>query len=335
MTNVIVGIVFGGNSTEHNESIRAARILYEHAIKSKLDTKYEFEYFYLSRDNKWGGPRQSFRVLINNKEEDCDDYDRMTELSQIDVVYSTIMGTCGENGNIQGVCDLLDIPIIGCDILASSLCLNKHISKLLAERIDIPTVNYLYVHRKEDVYQIVKNIEDSIQFPCFVKPTNLGTCAFVFRANDAKDFIRKWTKTVGKNYRSSNYLIEKFIPNKEVRVFIHEDLDGKLHINDGYVTELKERALDVGGSLFNHLDNNLSKEIRDKIARYAIRIFRVFEMKDYARIDFFVDTHNNKIYFNEANTQPMISTYNIKLMKKDGYSYSYFVDTMIRRNLNL
>lgn len=335
MTKIIVAIVFGGNSTEHRESIRAAKMLYEHAIKSRLDTKYEFEYFYLSKSNKWAGPRQSFRVLLSCESEDCDNFDRMIDLSQVDCIYSTMMGNSGENGNIQGLADLLGTPIIGCDIKASSICLDKHLSKLLAERIGVPTVEYLCVNRNDDVNELVENIEKNIQFPCFVKPTNLGTCAFAFRANSPKEFIRKWTKTVEKNDRSSTYLIEKFIFNTEIRVFIYEDLDGKLCLNDQYVTELKEKALDVGGSLFNHLDNKFSDEIRDQIAKYAIRIFRVLGMKDYSRIDFFIDNRTQQIYFNESNTQPFISTYTIKLMRRDGYTYAYFIDTMIRRNLNL
>jgi D-alanine-D-alanine ligase len=330
---ITIGIVYGGNTSEHRETIRAAKILYEHAIKSKLDTKYNFEYFYLSRTNKWAGSKQSFRILLNGESEECDGYDRMLELSQVDVVYNLMMGTSGECGNIQGLCDILDVPIIGCGISASSLALDKRLSKMLAERINIPTVDCIYIDRDDSINEILERVEKKIEFPCFVKPTNLGTCSFVFKANNIKEFIKKWKNAVNNNHRSSTYIIEKFIPNVEVRVFIHEDLDGKIHANDKYVTELKEKALQTGGGLFDHLDNNLSDETRRKIKEYAVKIFRTFGMKDYSRIDFFVDLRDHNIYFNESNTQPFLSTYNIKLMKRDGYTYAYFLDIMIRRNL--
>ena len=330
---ITVAIIFGGSSTEHTESIRAARILYDHAIKDRLDSKYIFEYFYLTRSNQWAGPRQSFRVLLNGKSEECNGFDRMLELARADVIYSTTMGTCGENGNLPGLADLLDKPIIGCSILASSLALDKRLSKVIADRINIPTVDCVYVDRREDARELVERVGKKIGFPCFVKPVNLGTCAFVFRANNASEFINKWNKTVEKNRRSETYLIEKFIPNIEVRVFLREDLRGRLYTNDEYVTELKEKALEVGGGLFDHKDNNLPNDIREQICKYAVRIFRFFDMKDYARIDFFVDQNTHEIYFNEANTQPFLSTYNIKLMEKDGISYAEFLDTMIRRNL--
>jgi D-alanine-D-alanine ligase len=331
---IIVGIVFGGSSTEHNESIRAAKTLYDNAIKSKLDTKYTFEYFYLDRKNRWAGPEKSFRVLITEKEDECRDFDRMLDLSDVDVIYSTLMGTCGENGNIMGVADILNVQIIGCGILASALCLDKRLSKMLAEKVGVPTVECIYAKCNSNVDDLVKNVERKLGFPCFLKPTNLGTCAFVSKTTNCKDFVQKWNKTISKNSRSSTYVIEKFIPNTEVRVFIYEDLNGDLHTNDEYVTELKERALDVGGSLFNHFKNNFSDEIRNNICKYATRIFRAFELKDYARIDFFVDNTNNNIYFNEVNSQPMLGTYNIKLMKQAGYTYAYFIDMMIKKNIS-
>ena len=89
----------------------------------------------------------------------------------------------------------------------------------------------------------------------------------------------------------------------------------------------------VGGGLFDHIDNRLPNKIREKICKYAIRIFRFFGMKDYSRIDFFVDSTTYQIYFNESNTQPFLSTYNIKLMQRDGITYAHFLDTMIMKNL--
>jgi D-alanine-D-alanine ligase len=333
MTKLLIAIVFGGSSSEHGQSIVATKCLYENAIKGELDTKYDFEYFYIGRDNKWAGPKQSFRVLLSGQSEDCHGFDRMTDLSRVSVVYNTMMGSAGETGDIMGVCNLLNVPIIGCGILASALSLDKRLSKLLAERIDVPTVPCLYVKYDDDVNSLVKDIEKKIKFPCFTKPTNLGTCAFIFRANNANEFIKKWNNVVKKNYRSSTYIIEKFIPNLETRVFVHQDINGKLCFNDEYVTELKEKALEIGGGLFDHRDNKFPEEIREQIKKYAGRIFKVFGMKDYCRIDFFVDINTHEIYFNECNTQPFQSTFNIKLMKRDGYTYAYFIDTMIRRNI--
>ena len=334
MTEITVGIIFGGSSPEHHESIRAARILYQHAIRGKLDQKYNFLYFHLTRSNRWASSKYSKAVIQKRGGDHSDSgYDRILDLKECDVLYSSMMGPCGENGNVMGLADLLNIPIIGCGILASALALDKFLSKLLAEKIGVPVVDYLQADRDDDPDELIKSIEEGIGFPCFVKPTNLGTCAHIFRADNREEFRKKWRQTTRYNHYSRKYLIEKFIPNVEVRVFVYEDRDGHLQTNDQYNTTLIEKALIKGGGLFDHVENKFSEETRALIRKYAKRIFRVFGMKDYSRIDFFVENETGQVYFNEANTQPFISGYNIKLMENDGYSYSDFLHSLVKKNL--
>jgi D-alanine-D-alanine ligase len=261
------------------------------------------------------------------------DYSRISSLARVDVIYSTLMGTCGENGNIMGLADILNVPIIGCGILASALALNKRLSKVLVENASIPVVDYLFVGKNADGNTVIEKINKSINFPCFVKPNNLGTCAYAFKAETASEFRRKWEETVSNNSYSDEYLIERFIPNIEVRVFLHQDSKGKLHANDKYVTTLREGAIGSGGVLFDHVRTKLPDSVRKQIVRYSLKIFKLFDMKDYARIDFFVETSTNAIYFNEANTQPHIGSRGIELMEQDGFTYADFIETMIHRNL--
>ena len=106
-------------------------------------------------------------------------------------------------------------------------------------------------------------------------------------------------------------------------------------INDNYVTELNfdciENKKDV--SLFNSSYNEFSPSLRNKVIKNAIKLFNLFDIKDYARFDFFIEDKTNEIYFNEINTQPFFSDKNIKLMKKDGYPFSNFIELMIKKNL--
>lgn len=329
-----VAIIFGGASPEHQESVRAARTLYQEAIMAGLIQKYDFIYFYLSKQNHWANAKDSKAIISGQSRNKVSYYNdnRMLDLKKVDVIYNTMMGCCGENGNIMGLANIIGIPIIGCDILSSALTLDKHLSKILASGIDIPVVDFIYVDKNCPPEEIVSDIRQTVAFPCFVKPINLGTCAYVFKAHDEAEFYHKWEQTVQQNNLSNKYLIEKFIPNIEVRIFAYQDIRGKLHLNDKYTTKLKEEILDTGGVLFDHVSNNLSSEIRSKMKQYAANIFRLFKMKDYARIDFFVDKVTKQIYFNEANTQPFISPYNIELMEQDGITYADFIDLMIRRN---
>lgn len=336
----IVAIVFGGASSEHRESIKAAKILYKN-IRNLLN-KYKFKFFYLTFENKWATESASNAMIkgklpmeskFTRNFDDCDN-DRITEFKYVDVIYSTMMGDSGENGNIMGLADLFKKPIIGSGILASSLCQNKYLSKLLAQYTGVNIVNHLYVNKNDDLSEITQMVKKKIGYPCFVKPDNLGTCSYVFRANDEKDFIKKFKDTIKRNKRSDNYLIEKYIDNIEVRIFVYQDIHDKIHTNDLYVTQLNLSHLDGDdNSLFKHLDNKLPKFLRKKICNYAIKIFELFGMKDYARVDFFVELKTGEIYFNEVNTQPFIGRCNIEFMKKDGLDYDEYFDIMIKRNL--
>lgn len=334
MKNITVGIIFGGCSTEHDQSIRATRTLYKNAIKHLKD-KYKFKYFYLTEKNRWATENDSSRFIKGDTSKSPTvDPLRILDFNDIDVIYSTCMGGCGENGNLAGLADIFNVPIIGCGILPSALCLDKALCKPIVEDAGIPTVNSIIVNKKDKVSDILQLIDKKIGYPLFAKPTNLGTCAYAFKANSKDQFVNNWSKNIKENDRSDLYLIEQFIPNIEVRVFIYEDSKGQLHLNDKYVTTLKESALIHGGGLFNHVEQELNKKDREKISQYAIRLFESLKIKDYARIDFFIDQKTGKIYFNEANTQPFISTFNIELMEKDGVQFHQFLDMMIKKNVH-
>jgi D-alanine-D-alanine ligase len=144
MTRSVVAIIFGGASPENRESLRAAQILYRHAIKGILDQRYRFRYFYLTPRNGWVTESVSERIVRGEfKRFDPrfpTDSRRILELKRVDAIYSTMMGTAGENGNIMGLADLFNVPIIGCDIKASALTLDKHLCKVLANSSKSTTI---------------------------------------------------------------------------------------------------------------------------------------------------------------------------------------------------
>lgn len=337
-----IAIIFGGKSSEHRESIKSTKLLYKH-IKS-LPDKYELHFFYMTRNSQWTTKQMSYSMIKGDLPMDSEftknisskyyDNNRILELKKMNAIYNTMMGDSGENGNIMGLADLLGVPMIGCGILASALCADKHLSKILAKTSGVKIVDFILIDKRKQ--NDIKEIASNIEYPCFVKPTNLGTCSYVFRAENEKQFIENFTKILKKNDRSDQYLIEKFIDDmSEVRIFIYEDINGNLHANDLYVTQLNIKHLEGEKiSLFKSLNNNFSSSTRKKIIDYAKKMFKIFKLKDYARVDFFVKNQNNEIYFNEINTQPFISNKNIKFMENDGLTYIKFFETMIKRNVS-
>lgn len=337
-----VAIVFGGATLEHSESIRAARILLPYL--KKLRDKYKFRIYYVSRHNQWATQHASEQMIksrlpIDNgftRTFDEVDNGRLLELRQADAIYSTMMGTSGENGNIMGLADLVQTPMVGCGILASALCLDKVLAKRVAASAGVPVVEALLFNKTHSAERVVERVRKRIGFPCFFKPYNLGTCHFAARIDDQGDLVRNWKEAQRKNKFSDKYLVEKFIDNQEVRVFVYQDLTGELHCDDSYVTEINFRRLadnEVSDSLFRDVQNKFSDAVRRQIQQYAQQLFRLFGMKDYARIDFFVERGTHAVYFNEANTQPFITGHNLRTFKRNGLPFERFFDTMVQRNL--
>lgn len=324
-----VAIVFGGDSPEHDESIKATRLLYQHAIR-KLSKQYRFRYFFILKSGKWATASHSRLALFRPPKKFKTSVKRVLNLVHCDVIYSTMMGSSGESGDLIGLASMLQVPIVGCDIDTSALGLNKYLAKVAARAIRIPTLDDKVIHWNDTLSKLIDGV-DEIGYPCIVKPTNLGTCQYIFRADNNQTLIRRWISTSINNHRSDQYLLEPFIHNVEVRVFIYQDGKKNLVIDDGYVTTLRENVLDHGGTLFNVQENTLPTRIRKRITRYAIRFFTTFMLKDYARLDFFV-TPNYDIYFNEVNTQPFIGVHNIELMERR-ISYKKWFVTMIENNL--
>lgn len=329
-------MLFGGDSNEHLESIRAIK-LFVRLAAARLFEKYTFLFFYLSRKNKWATEQDSADIAngrIHPSYHDIEyDLNRMLDLKHVDMVYSACMGPTGESGDIMGLARLMAKPMIGCDILASALCLDKRLAKIVAQTAGSNIVDYICVHRKDPPVEVAQKVGLKIGYPCFLKPTNLGTCGFVFKIDNEQELIQKYTKACLQNLRSDEYLIEKYIDNVEVRLFCFEDLQGKLHTNDSYVTKLNLKFFKQGGDLFKQPENTLSSELRSNLQQTAKKLFRLFGMKDYARIDFFIEQGTQKVYFNEANTQPMLVFDGVTHLGECGLRYDEFFEMMIKRNM--
>lgn len=322
-----IAIIYGGDSPEHDESVKAARLLHEHAIRRLPSRGYRFVYFYISRDGRWASRKDSRRMLKKDVHPLQIDVDRVRHLCKVDVVYNTMMGTAGESGDVMGLASLLSIPMIGCGLETSCVCANKWVSRLIAQSVGVPVLDsvLLSIH---DRLTTVASMASAIDVPCVVKPTNLGTCRHVFFADTMESLMRKWMITVRANHQSKWYIAQPKVTHVEVRVFAYEDEHRQLHLDDEHVTTLRDRVLVTGGVLFNTWPNTLDNDIRAEIARYTRALYRAFGVSDYARFDFFV-TSQRHVYFNEVNTQPFIGTHG---MRQLGMPFRDWFAAMIRKN---
>ena len=213
-----LGIVYGGVSTEHDISVMSAKSVIENLDKEK----YEIHEIYINKYGKW------YEVIDNEKEEI---YNLIWALKKLDVVFPILHGLGGEDGTIQGMLEMLQVPYVGCKVLASSVGMDKVYTKIIFEKAGIPEAPYVYIKKKENGYIIVnenfeeeefkvESITKKLNYPMFVKPSNSGSSVGVKKATNNEE-LKMAIENAGQY--DNKILIEQGINAREVECAI---LDG-------------------------------------------------------------------------------------------------------------
>ena len=197
-----VGVIFGGRSGEHEVSLRSA----ESVINALDRDKYEIVPIAITHQGKWLASSEATNLLPSAVIENADQrvaifgdptergLARFTEEAtdgkrdQIDVIFPVLHGTYGEDGTIQGLLEMADVPYVGCGVLASATGMDKVLMKRLFREAGLPIVDFTSFLRalwEADPQKIEGQLMDEIGFPCFVKPANLGSSVGISKAVDA------------------------------------------------------------------------------------------------------------------------------------------------------
>lgn len=320
-----IGIIYGGISTEHEVSKMSAKSVIDNLDKEK----YEIHEIYINKYGKW----------FEGKEEI---YNLIWTLKELDVVFPVLHGLGGEDGTIQGMLEMLQIPYVGCGVLASSVGMDKVYTKTVFEKAKIPQTPYVYVKKINEGYKIVnenfeeeefkiEKITSKLQFPMFVKPSNSGSSVGVKKATNVEE-LKMAIENAGQY--DCKILIEQGIDGKEVECAI---LDGKevlastvgeiISAEDFYSFDAKYNIPESKTVIPADITGEQIEEIR----KLAVKAFKAIDGKGLSRVDFFVEKGTNKIYINEINTMPgftKISMYP-KLFEAVGISYAELLDKLI------
>lgn len=319
-------VIFGGNSYEHYVSCKSAK-----SIVENMDQKlFDYELVGIHFDNKWYQFNDDLSYLENGHWKDANvcSIDNVIEyIQKFDVVFPMIHGYSGEDGKLQGMLELFDIPFVGCQTLASALGMDKEMSKILFEHLGIPQVPYLIVEEEKQ-----NKIEKLIDFPVIVKPANGGSSIGIVKAENKKQ-LKKAIKEA-KKY-DSKIIVEKYINARELECAV---LEKNNHIICSSLGEIKSanelydyNAKYINEKSYTVIPDDLPTDITKQIKDYAKQIFLGFHCHGYARIDFFYDELNQKIYINEMNTIPGFTSISMypKLMEHEGISYTDLITTLI------
>lgn len=323
-------IVFGGNSSEHYVSCKSVKSIIEN-IDKKL---FEYEIVGIDFDNTWYKFNDNLKYLENGnwKESNILKIDNIVSfLKEFDVIFPITHGTSGEDGKLQGLLELFNIPFVGCKTLASSIGMDKEISKIIFDNLSIKQVPYIVIN---DDYKI-NDIMEKIDFPLIVKPANGGSSIGISKANNKKELIKAIKEA--KRY-DSKVIIEKFIKARELEVAVLETKGNILCSNPGEIKSANEfydyDAKYVNSKSTTIIPDDIPQDIIDQIKDNAKKIFKGLNCNGYARVDFFYDEEKSEIYINEINTIPGFTSISMypKLIESIGISYTDLITTLINNS---
>ena len=301
-------LLFGGESSEHEVSISSAR----NVFAALDDTKYDIVLGYIDKIGKWW--------LIDNFSDSVD----ISELSQLipvlgtgsfmtlpiteviipDVIMPILHGLNGEDGTVQGLAQLLHIPIVGCELTASAVAMDKVLTKQLLEYNGIKTVPY-EVHMSGDPLFSFGQLSEKLGDPLFIKPANSGSSVGISKVNNDEELSVAFIEA---HRHDSKVLIEKAMKARELEVAV---LGSGIKVRISGVGEIRpdfefysyESKYDPASKTQAVIPADITKEMSDKIKKIAERAYSVLGCEGLARVDFFL-SEDRIVYLNEINTLP-------------------------------
>ncbi|WGX76182.1 D-alanine--D-alanine ligase [Paraclostridium bifermentans] len=348
MRKLSVALIFGGKSGEHDVSRISASSIFKNINKEK----YDIHTIGITKDGKWMYYSGSSENIANGKWEELADKTVKINLipnanskvgiefndgsfKQIDVLFPVLHGPYGEDGKIQGLFEISNIPYVGCGVLASSVGMDKLICKKVFTQIGLPQVNYTYTTKWE--FDISKNdeldrIERTLNYPIFVKPANMGSSVGISKVSNRNELLSGINEALKYDRR---IVLEQGIDAREIEVAVLGNDEVKSSIageiipaKDFYDYEDKY----INGVSKLEIPASINAENMMKIRRMAIDAFKAIDGKGLSRVDFFVDRKDEKIYINEINTLPGFTNISMypKLWDATGIQYTDLIDNLIK-----
>lgn len=342
-----IGVLFGGRSAEHEVSLVSAT-----SVINALDKqKYDVVPIGITLDGRWISSPDTLEVLKSKKKINqqpqkillpdpnlqgiLEIFSKTNTEEKIDVIFPVLHGTFGEDGTIQGLLELANIPYVGAGVLSSSVAMDKIVARRLYKAAGIPVtpdVGFLWKEFKANKKFYISQVASELGFPCFVKPANMGSSVGITKAHNRREL--EDAIELAANY-DRKILVEKAVQNAheiEVSLLGNDNpivsvLGEIIPSNEFYDYDAKY----VDGKSTSEIPAKIPKQVTEKIKEYALRGYKAIDCSGMARADFLVERNSNKIYLNELNTIPGFTSISMypKLWEASGIPYSKLLDILI------
>jgi D-alanine-D-alanine ligase len=346
-----VGILFGGRSGEHEVSLVSAASV----IRALDPEKYEAVPIGITKDGRWLVSAKSHKMLADvlksgNRVLLPADPSAATLVPlgagagqpsvPVDVVFPVLHGTFGEDGTVQGLLELANLPYVGAGVLASAVGMDKDVQKRLFEQAGLPVVPFFVFRRSEwenNREDISADVLTQLRLPLFVKPAAAGSSVGMTKVTsreqlpEAIDFAAQFGMKV---------IVERGVDAREIEVSVLGNDDVRASVPGEIVPhreyyDYKAKYVEQGTQLV--IPAELSEKQVKTFQEYAVKAFRTIDGAGMARCDFFLERRTNKIYLNELNTIPGFTSISMypKLWEASGLPYPKLVDELIELALEL
>ncbi len=341
-----VALLFGGKSAEHEVSLRSAKNVADAIDKDK----YDVVFIGLDKKGRWL-MNESSKDLLNTQNPKLfklntegsqavalipESNGQLSNLSNdsasqaIDVVFPILHGPFGEDGTVQGLLKLANIPFVGAGILGSAVGMDKDVMKRLLKGAGIPITKFVTVHENEKVS--FTKLKKELGLLMYIKPANMGSSVGVSKVTNEKEFKQAIKNAFDYDRK---ILIEAAVKGREVECSVLGNdkpiasVVGEIVVKDQFYS-YEAKYIDENGAVLE-IPAKISKKDQKRIQEIAIKTFKVLCCEGFARVDMFLKK-NGQVLVNEINTIPGFTSISMypKLWEASGISYTDLIDKLIQ-----
>jgi len=330
-----IGVAFGSRSKEYEVSLMSAAAV----IKAVSELpEYEIIPLGITRDGEWRIFSGSVDDIEADKWQAHSEHIEIGRLKEkVDFVLPILHGPYGEDGTVQGVFEMLDIPYGGCGVLASSVAMDKAVAKDIFKCAGLSQCKYLFF-REEEIVEMPeatqKKIIESLNFPVFVKPANMGSSVGITKVKTPKDLTLALKNALCYDRR---IVVEEGVDCRELEVSVIGNTVDDMEVSAiGEILPAEEfydykAKYQAEGASKLMIPAQISKEDEEEIKTLALKAFQTIDGQGFARIDFFKDRKLGTIHINEINTIPGFTKYSMMplLWEASGVGFSELVKRIV------
>lgn len=326
-------LLYGGRSAEREVSVLSA----ESVMRAINYDKFSVKTYFITKAGDFIKTQvftekpAAAEKLMTNETVDLSQQVKPSDIYEENaVVFPVLHGPMGEDGSIQGFLEVLRLPYVGCNILSSSVAMDKITTKRILESAGIPQVPYVAVIEGENLEEKIAEIEEKLTYPIFTKPSNMGSSVGISKSENQEEL--RAALDLAFKY-DSRVLVEQGVNAREIEVGLLGNYDVKSTLPGEVVKDVAFYDYEA-----KYIDNKITMDIPAKISDEVISVmrtnaetaFRALGGQGLARCDFFY-TEEGDIFLNELNTMPGFTQWSMYplLWKNMGLPYSELIETLV------